>query len=137
MKVRLHLPTATTREAPATFRGVPVDRLRKAPAAPIPEPVPAPQAPPPSAPTPAAAAPAAPAPTPAAAPPRGPLAEGRALPWDRPFFFCWCPAEQAPKRRHATREGALAEADRLHGLFPDKDFLVFEALPVATGEQTP
>jgi len=121
VKVPFNMPTKRPADT-LTVRGVVVDRLKKPPA-------PAPTPPPLTAPAPAAA-PAAPAPTPTPAPPRGPLAESRALPWDRAFFFAWCPAEERPKRRHATREGAQAEADRLHGLFPDKTFLVFEARPV-------
>ena len=126
MKVPFHLPqrpAAATREAPATFRGVPVDRLRKAPVAPTPEPAPAPRAPPPAAPTAAAAAaPAAPA---QVAVPEPPVELTH-------FWFVWCTDSRRPQKRHPTRESAEDEGRRLREL--GRAALVYEAVLVETGE---
>lgn len=43
------------------------------------------------------------------------------------FWFVWCPTASRPKKRHASAEAAYAEATRLRGIDPDREFLVFEA----------
>jgi hypothetical protein len=42
------------------------------------------------------------------------------------FWVVWCPTELRPQRRQESREAALAEAKRLHALFPAKEFLTYE-----------
>jgi hypothetical protein len=45
----------------------------------------------------------------------------------RQFFFVWALDGQRPKKRHATAEAAHAEAARLRGIAPKRQFLVYEA----------
>jgi hypothetical protein len=54
------------------------------------------------------------------------------------YWFNWCPTELKPKCRFATLQGARLEAARLHGLWPEKEFLTYEArLVPESEEQTP
>ncbi len=51
--------------------------------------------------------------------------ESRAVPLEV-FYLVWAPAKTKPPRyRHATLEGAQAEADRLRGLNPGIDYHVY------------
>jgi hypothetical protein len=43
------------------------------------------------------------------------------------FYFVWARDGQRPKKRHARAEEAHAEAARLHGVAPERQFLVYEA----------
>jgi hypothetical protein len=43
------------------------------------------------------------------------------------FYFVWSPGRRSPRVRHASRELALAEADRLAAMFPGTPFDVFTA----------
>lgn len=48
------------------------------------------------------------------------------------FYFCWNPARRAPRQRHASREAATAEAQRLAMAQPGETFHVLRALLVDT-----
>jgi hypothetical protein len=43
------------------------------------------------------------------------------------FWFVWSPARNSPRVRHASRDLAIAEADRLAAIFPGTPFDVFAA----------
>jgi hypothetical protein len=43
------------------------------------------------------------------------------------FFFVWSPARNSPRVRHASRDLAITEADRLAAMFPGTPFDVFAA----------
>jgi hypothetical protein len=43
------------------------------------------------------------------------------------FYFVWARDGMRPKRRHASAESAHAEAIRLCGIAPERQFLVYEA----------
>ncbi len=47
------------------------------------------------------------------------------------FYFVWSPARNSPRVRHANRELAIAEADRLAMMFPGTPFDVFAARRVS------
>jgi hypothetical protein len=47
------------------------------------------------------------------------------------FYFVWSPARNSPRVRHASRDLAIAEADRLSAMFPGTPFDVFGARRVA------
>lgn len=47
------------------------------------------------------------------------------------FYFVWSPARNSPRVRHASRDLAIAEADRLAAMFPGTPFDVFAARRVS------
>jgi hypothetical protein len=46
----------------------------------------------------------------------------------RAFWVVWCPQSGPPTYRHETEEGAMAEARRLAGQCPGREFIVLRAL---------
>jgi len=48
------------------------------------------------------------------------------------FWFVWRVGARAPRMRHATCEGAIAEAERLSALIPGATFAVYMARRVAS-----
>jgi hypothetical protein len=50
---------------------------------------------------------------------------------DADFFFVWCPDRRSPRVRHASRDLAIAEADRLAAMFPGTQFNVYAARCIA------
>jgi hypothetical protein len=47
------------------------------------------------------------------------------------FYFVWSPDRRSPRVRHASRDLAIAEADRLAAMFPGVAFDVFAARRVS------
>ena len=46
------------------------------------------------------------------------------------FWFVWSPARNRPRQRHASRDAAIAEAERLAQLYPCVEFIAYEARPI-------
>lgn len=46
----------------------------------------------------------------------------------QPFWLVWCPSGHAPTHKHATKELADREAQRLANANPGEDFIVLQSV---------